>query len=65
MSYATEGVPMDVESVLKRARETLKLGRAFAGDSYEEFQNWCGHADLVEQQITAALEQLPQRERDK
>lgn len=59
MSYATEGVPMDVRSVLKRARETLQLGRSFAGDSYEEFQNWYGHADMVEQQITAALDALP------
>ena len=56
--YATSGVPMDVASVLKRARETLAIGRAAVHDTKRERLNWRGHADLVEQQITACLESL-------
>jgi hypothetical protein len=45
----------------RKAEETLRLGRAFAGVSAAEFGNWCGHADLVEQELRAALGSIPAR----
>ncbi len=57
--FAITGVPMDVKSVLERARDMLCIGREWIDHSPEERDNWKGHADLVEQQITHCLTTLP------
>ena len=45
--------------VLKRAKSTLEIGRAFAGDSEEMVNNWSGHADMVERMIDDVLSYVP------
>jgi hypothetical protein len=50
---------VSLEAVARKALSTLECGRAFAGLSVEEFADWCGHADLVEQELRAVLPENP------
>ena len=42
--------------LLFRARETIRIGMAFINDSQEERDNWIGHGQMMDEEISAYLE---------